>query len=159
LRRAQRADAAGLAVGEGLAELFFFFDLDDEVVFEVFVVRLRGLAVADSEEEEVLSIKKESFESLAAYGFASGFPVKVAPPAEGALAAGPLPVPDWPLPVPPEEPPVLPVCAFATRQARRAADKVRKAMVVSLLKLMGSFFSSDGARELRVTSCAHHGDG
>ena len=47
--------------------------------------------------------------SLGGVRSGGGFSEKVAPPADGALAAGPLPVPDWPAPVPPLEPPVLPV--------------------------------------------------
>jgi hypothetical protein len=61
----QRADAVGLAAGDGLGELFLL-DLEDDVLLEVFVVRLCGFrAVAvDSEDVEVVSTKKDSLESF-----------------------------------------------------------------------------------------------
>ena len=93
--------------GLGLALVDCFLDLRVEL-FVDFTVRFRGVrVVAASEVVVVVAVKLESL----AYGLASGLPLKEAPPAEGALAAGPLPVPDWPLPVPPLEPPVFPVCA------------------------------------------------
>jgi hypothetical protein len=103
---------AGLAEGDALAGglddvcFFTFF----KVVLEVFVVCflvLRGVACGSAVAFELVNI--DSFAS----GLASGLIVNVPPPAEGALVAGPLPVPDWPPPVPPLDPPVLPVCAFA----------------------------------------------
>jgi hypothetical protein len=88
LHFAQR-DGDGLADADALAELVFFFALDDEL----FAFFLRGLLVAEPVSDEVDVVINDSFESFA-YGFASGLDVNVPPPADGAVAAGPLPVPD-----------------------------------------------------------------
>lgn len=107
--------AAGDALPAGRLERCFFAFPDE--LFEVLVVCFRvlraGVLVLVSE-VDVVPLINESFPSWLAYGLASGLVfVKVPPPADGALAAGPLPVPDCPPPVPPLEPPVLPVCACA----------------------------------------------
>ena len=114
----QREELVGLAAGDALPagrleRCFFAFP---DVLLEVLVVRFRVLrAVVLVSEVDVVPLINESLPSWLAYGLASGLVVvvKVPPPADGALAAGPLPVPDWPPPVPPLEPPVLPVCACA----------------------------------------------
>ena len=85
----------GLTEGDALLPgVGFFFDLP-EVLFAVFVTRLCDLRVLVL--VSVVAAEPVMSDSLA-YGLASGLAVKVPPPAEGALAAGPLPRPDWPLP-------------------------------------------------------------
>ena len=88
--------AAGDALLAGLLERCCLAFPD--VLFEVFVVRfrvLRAVVLVLVSEVAVVPLINESFPSWLAYGLASGLVfVKVPPPADGALAAGPLPVPD-----------------------------------------------------------------